>query len=1389
MLKYFLEISIFFCKTFLVSLLLILCPEIVFAVRTYTPQLSDPLLDSWRWTHVAELEGKGVWDITESPDGTMWFGLDDGVARYDGLKWRYFTNMDSTKNPAIIAICAASGGSVYAGSTENIYRFKDGQWKNMHLPFSFDFTNFSMENLVDNHRVIEPTFKSFSIIETFDGSIWIATLQGALQIKDGSMLLYSGKQVIPLNDRNMIRNSKRKYPIFNIFEDRDHLIWFGLVNGNIIRTDIKNGHLGNPENWQIMTEKDGLKCGQYPIIFQTSNGELWVIGEHFNAENNISRYNGKTWTSFSNHAFDGVFLNSSIIQTSDGVTWVSDFSELHLYKDQKWHVYKSPEFPVPAKQIILYNRANNDDIWIAGVRNDVVRLDYSTRRWTTFHGLNFHCETPDGIQWFISEDGKVVSFNPAKKQWLSYDVSDGLIDTPVRLIATKKGMLCAAGSHQHQAAIAFFDGKKWNRTIFSKLSWGIDYRSVFEARDGSLWFGAMEMKLPEHLGGVIQYYPSQNNANHPQWTHFAPPQVRKAVQQISETPDGLMWFGSYSLYQFDGEKLLPVTDFSQYTENNTHFLYCTKEGHLWVSCRGYGALQYDGSKWYHYDKRNGLSGNRVYSIVQSPDGAILVNTENGICRFDGKTWCPEVIPNSVKAGKADGCVLRFSRDGALWINNSSRDWLRRSQPGIFTKDKLYPEYYTIRFQPDALAPKTEIKSYTKKVSSAGNVTFFWKGADAWERTPPARLVYSFRLDNDPWSQFSHDSYHTFLSLPSGKHVLEVKARDGDFNVEHTPARIEFYVAPPVWKTWWFIASVLSVIGAIIAYIIIIIKQRKLDHLKLQLFTNISHEIRTPLTLIKVPIEEMMSQGELHPEVKKHLSLMQRNAQRLLILINQLLDYNKIETGKVRLQIASGDIVRFIENIAGGFQIIAKERGINFSFSTTRKSFYGWFDDDKLEKIISNLINNALKYTPPNGSINVSLKFLTISNLKVRFLTKYFLPIVKHKRYLPAPDQDNSYTYIQINVSDSGYGIQKEQLSKIFNPFFQGNLFNSMVGKGAGIGLAYTKELVQIHHGEINAASNPGKGTVFTVKIPIDFAYYRMQKRKGAIERTGTKMLSDENELLPFDSTLSEIEDESVQAPGGIQSSRPLLLIVDDEIEMQSFLVDILHSDYKILTATNGKEAIEIAINEIPDIIISDVMMPEIDGIEFTNSIRTNSLTCHIPVIILTAKIDYQHKIEGLQVGAFEYLSKPFHIKELLLKLKNLLKLRELWKEKYSNELYLKPEHVPVNNLDSQFIERTKLVIEENLSDDTFDYKILAKKLGFSERQLYRKIKALTDFTCNELIRNIRLQRAKELILKDHDSNIAQIAYSVGFKEYSYFEKCFRDYFGNPPKNFRAKKHS
>ena len=560
---------------------------------------------------------------------------------------------------------------------------------------------------------------------------------------------------------------------------------------------------------------------------------------------------------------------------------------------------------------------------------------------------------------------------------------------------------------------------------------------------------------------------------------------------------------------------------------------------------------------------------------------------------------------------------------------------------------------------------------------------------------------------------------------------------------------------------------------------------------MQLFTNISHEIRTPLTLIKTPIEEILSRQQLDPDIRKHLSLMRRNAQRLLTLINQLLDYNKIEAGKIKLQIASGDIVRFIENIVGGFEVVAKEREIHFTFSTSQKSMYAWFDDDKIEKIVSNLINNALKYTPPNGSIRVSLDFPRISkrinNSRFPALGTYLPSIFRRTARNQANGELKQYTSLQLTVADRGCGIPKDQLARIFNPFYQGNLFNSMLGKGAGIGLAYTKELVQLHHGEIDAASAPGEGTLFTVKIPVDYAYYRLQKGKGVIEKSASEMFSEENISLKSNSSLPATE--NVRMPAGIQSSKPLLLIVDDEIEMQSFLVDILRSNYKIITATNGKEAMDIAVNEIPDIIISDVMMPEIDGIKFTENIRSNPLTCHIPVIILTAKIDYQHKIEGLQVGAFEYLSKPFHIKELVLKLKNLLKLRELWKEKYSSELYLKPEHVSIDNLDSQFIERTKNIIEENLSDDAFDYKTLAQKSGYSKRQLYRKIKALTGFTCNELIRNIRLERAKELISKDQDINIAQIAYSVGFKEYSYFEKCFKDYFGSPPKNFRAKNHT
>lgn len=1370
----------------------------VSAAGKYIPEIGDPLSESWQWTYFPELSGKSICCITESKDGAMWFGADSGVIRFDGLNWDFFnfgkkqeksrpaSSAPHSINYQTITICTTDDGSVYAGTSRNIYLLQDGRWQRLPLPLTFNFTlNPEYESLAD-----------YSIIQTSDGSIWIGSMQGALQIKNGQWRLFTGSQILLLQPDTSQAKLQVDFPVFNIYEDHNQTIWFGMLQGDIIKTDIKNGISADSRNWRIITKEDGLIEGVLPKVFQTRDSKIWIINET-SGDLGLNSFDGTKWHHLTQKEFGGVFINHSFLETEDGVIWVGCYGKLHIFRKNNWLVYQAPEFPVPSNHLCLY-RAKNGAVWMAGLRNDVVRISYETRRWTTFRGLNFQCESPEGQQWLLAADGQVVVRKPIADEWWMYDVRDGLIDAPTKVFITRNGQVGVSGSHQQQAAVAFFDGKSWYREIHPTLSWGIDYRSVMETMDGALWFGANEIQQPEHFGGALKYQLIADSLKYRFIRQVKPPTFPRQVQQLCQTDDGQIWLGSYDLYQIEVDQVVPVMEMREFTRQNTHFLYVAQNGNMWVSCRGYGVLKYDGRQWFHYSTLNGLSGNSIYSFTETPSGAILVNTENGINLFDGKIWTSSLSPATLKAGRVDGCLLYYSpRTRRLWINNSSRDWLMRARPGAVIENKLFQDYYTISYQPDTLAPQTRLISDVTQVSWEGNVTFIWQGTDPWYATPSSELVYSYRMNGESWSEFKKETYHTFFSLASGRYVLEVRTRDQDLNIEPLPARIEFYVVPPVWKTGWFYLVIFLVIGAVLTYFFSILKQKNLDELKIKIFTNISHEIRTPLTLIITPLEEVLTWDSLNTKITGALNVMRRNTLRLQVLIDQLLDFSKLTAGYARLDITSGDIVRFIQNIKDNFQKLADNHQINYLLSASDPSIIAWFDRDKIEKVISNLLSNAFKYTPERGKIAISLnlQFRTIPfapshrlypdhsvfiwmYLKIKNAALTFLYFIRHKKI--------SFRFIQIKIADSGAGILNENLPKIFKRFYDDKHLKSTSKQGWHIGLAYTRELVQLHYGEIYVHSQPGEGTTFTVLFPIDEIFYLggpEVKKMDAVLPVPLKEPGEEP--TGFRDPISV---KNIPPLHDEKAKQPILLIIEDEIDMQNLLGGILETEYQLVFAGNGREGLKKAIQMIPDIIISDVMMSEMDGIELVRDLKNDRLTCHIPVILLTARYGFSHKMEGLEGGADEYLVKPFNPGELKIRLRNLLESRKILREKYSTEFSLKPKtsSIKFTDLDAQFIKRLKKIVEENMADENFDYNVLIKQLGISRRQLFRKIKALTNFTCNELIREMRLLKAQELLINSQ-LTITEIAYEVGFKEYSYFERCFKERFGKTPKSFRTHK--
>jgi signal transduction histidine kinase/AraC-like DNA-binding protein len=529
---------------------------------------------------------------------------------------------------------------------------------------------------------------------------------------------------------------------------------------------------------------------------------------------------------------------------------------------------------------------------------------------------------------------------------------------------------------------------------------------------------------------------------------------------------------------------------------------------------------------------------------------------------------------------------------------------------------------------------------------------------------------------------------------------------------------------------------------------------EMDQMKTRFFSNVSHEFRTPLTLILSPLESMLMKENLEEKDRNNLEMMYRNAVRLLGLINQLLDLSKIDAGRLKVELIEYDIYKVLRIITRSFAPLAERKKIDYRVEIPDGELITFFDRDKLEKIITNLLTNAFKFTPEEGKVSCKIKF----NDKKEGMIKNFLEII---------------------VKDSGRGIPAEQLEKIFDRFYQvADTWKNGIS-GTGIGLSLTKELITLQRGKIVVESKPNEGSRFIIKLPLgkehlkehEFVVKELEEIKNDVLIIKSRMHDHETAGEKSDNFISEEIDQ------------PVVLIVEDNADVRQHVYENFEKEYLVKQAKNGKEGWEKAVALIPDLIMSDVMMPEMDGVELCKKLKTDERTSHIPVILLTARADVEDKIEGLETGADDYITKPFNIKELLTRSKNLIEQRKKLIEKYTHQIELGPGEIAVESADEKFLKRALEIIEKNMGDCDFDVNSFYPEMNMSRMQLFRKLKALVNQTPSELIRNMRLKRASQL-MKQKFGNIAEITYEVGFNNLSYFAKCFKEKFDVLPSEYK-----
>ncbi len=773
-----------------------------------------------------------------------------------------------------------------------------------------------------------------------------------------------------------------------------------------------------------------------------------------------------------------------------------------------------------------------------------------------------------------------------------------------------------------------------------------------------------------------------------------------------------------------------------------------------------------------FNEKSSLTNSLVNSIEKDNDGNIWIGTNNGLSFLDVKT--NKIRTYTIKDGLISNVFTNVSfkrKDGSL-VFGTVKGYVSFSPNEIEFNSTIPQASFTLlsvfnkKIKPGEMVNGSVI--LTKVIEEMDEITINYKqndfaiGLSSLHYAIPEKNQFAYKLEgyHDDWIiKNSSNPVAYFSNLLPGSYTLKLKTSNNDGIWTPNPKLLKIDVLPPPWKTTW--AFILYGV-LIVAFIYLITniwesriklrneirlqiskreKQTELNEIKLRHFTNISHEFRTPLTLIHGPVLELIDLFKKDSKIYSILLPLNLNINRMIRLVNQLLDFRKAEYNNLKLHLSKGDVISLLKSIKTSYSEMAHSKHIHLEIKTDRKEFITWFDEDKLEKIVHNLMSNALKYTDQGGRVIIAFKSL----------------------------KNNE---IVISVSDTGKGISEKNKQNIFERFFQEGNYES---KGTGIGLALVKKLVEMHKGVITVESTLGKGSSFTVTIPVGeesfFDQIQNQIAKEGIDNIPV-WISGEYEEEKFEDTISQKEE------------LPLILIVEDENDIREYLKHLL-SDFRTIVANNGKEGAESAKKFLPDMIISDISMPEINGIEMCKTLKTDIDTSHIPIIFLTAKASESEKIEGLNIGAADYFIKPFDPNEFKIKIENHLNDLRKNKDRLKRDFILSPSAIKIESPEEMFLQKAVKIVEDNMNDGNFNLLFFCEQLGVSRMQLHRKLKMFTGQSTTEFIRSIRLKRAAQLLKTGH-LTVIEVMYEIGMESSSYFSKAFKKQYGTTPSEYSKK---
>ena len=956
----------------------------------------------------------------------------------------------------------------------------------------------------------------------------------------------------------------------------------------------------------------------------------------------------------------------------------------------------------------------------------------------------------------------------------------------------------------------YLDGlKKYNETTKSFSSFqhdedndnsiaGNDVRYISEDSHGNLWIAI-------HGGGVDTFNPAtkvfvhhKSDPNNPSTT------ISKDWTFIAKCDkEDNIWVGTIAGVSVLSEKSMLVKHYQSLSKegynlsnNMVKTIFFDSKGFVWFgTIDGLNKLDPQNNTIKKYFTKDGLPSNVISDILEDNHYNLWISTTRGLSKFSPEK---ETFKNySIHDGLVTDDFNTFASfkipTGEMYFGG--RDGLNRFHPDSIKINKFIPPVYLTDFklfnQSVPVFNDNNVKEFSlpqqiifcKEITLAYNQNVINVEFVALNYLNLENNQYKYMLKGfeKNWTLPGHKRDVTYTNLQQGEYTFKVRAsnNDGIWNTEG--ASLKIIVRPPFWRTYWayafyffFALFLLYLFRKLILHEAEIQrtvefeqheihKLQEMDALKMQFFSNVSHEFRSPLTLIVGPIEYLLrtTNDEM---VKMQLNLVYRNTNRLLRLINQLMDFRKIEEDKLELNLTKNDVVHFIKEIVDAFDQEAKQRNIDFTFTCSHTSSDIWFDADKLDKIVYNLLSNAFKYTPDHGRIAVILDFHEERSIGSKQNTE------KHH---------SGKTFI-ITIKDSGIGIPKDAQPRIFDRFYQ--VKNRLTTQGTGIGLSLTLELVTLHKGTISVESSENHGSEFSVILPLwkeenELSHLSfIQKNIGVHNYGNEKEISIEENAGSTDISKNRIKDST---------KLPRILIIEDNTDMRLFIKSELKDGYNVIEAHNGTLGLDKAYEKMPDAIICDVMMSGMDGYEVCRTLKHDERTSHIPIVLLTGRSSEQHTIEGLESGADDYVTKPFSSAILRVRIKNLIESRILLRRKFLKEPFAPIKDISPSKTDDNLLKKAYAIVEKNLDNPNFDVNDFAHEIGMSRTQLYRKIQAIAGQSVKEFIRIIRLKKAAELLLTK-EKNITEIAYIVGFNSLSYFTLSFTEYFGMNPTKYIEK---